>query len=440
MNRSDSSSVYAGTGFLASALALLVVSGLAPTGVALLLAAVCGAVALPSAARSETLLPALFAIAIFFDAGASGDAAKMSPGKAAGVALIGGAIFKVLAGHKVTLGRVAPILISCLGLGVAVGASGYANHGGEIASPVLTWVLFRVAVVAALVVLTRSHYGLSIVLRSFAIGGLIACSVAVAQAILGVAPIFPEASNEYLARAVGTLRDPNVLASFAIPAAAVAWGLCEGGLLSRRRAGTQLCITAVAMLVAQSRSGLLGLGLLAMYAVFRGGRASRRIALTCVIGTLLAIPALSLWHRSDAGSNNSVEIRSELRAEAVRLFEEQPILGVGPGEFRLKNRVIDLPAHNGPLEIASELGLIGLAAAIALYAGCFAAVRGEDVPRGIRLAIGSALATSLWFAMSISTQYSLSVWFLVGAAAVTASLKESASATREEHGVATAGV
>ena len=61
-------------------------------------------------------------------------------------------------------------------------------------------------------------------------------------------------------------------------------------------------------------------------------------------------------------SDNSLDMRSNLRMLAVRCFYENPILGVGIGEFRfysVEHGGYDLYAHNNWLELLADVGIIG---------------------------------------------------------------------------------
>jgi len=90
---------------------------------------------------------------------------------------------------------------------------------------------------------------------------------------------------------------------------------------------------------------------------------------------------------------------------AVRAFGDDPLTGVGAGGFQaawLERRPIDetvRDAHSLPLETAAELGLVGLALLLCLYAGVAAAVARTSWTDPALIA-GPAAALAVWAAHS----------------------------------------
>ena len=90
------------------------------------------------------------------------------------------------------------------------------------------------------------------------------------------------------------------------------------------------------------------------------------IACSAMLGATVAIATgddlLGLEDRAGA--------RAELWAGAEELADEEPVRGVGAGGFAEQNPVTDDRdlrwAHHGPLQIAAELGVVGLVLALAL--------------------------------------------------------------------------
>lgn len=178
-------------------------------------------------------------------------------------------------------------------------------------------------------------------------------------------------------RAVGNLRQPNHLSSLLLWAAI---GLV--GLLELRRMGLRLAVGLMAAVVfgvvlTASRTGVVGIGLLAAWALVDRRLAQRTRAL------LLATPALyaagwvlmALWsrlsHATFGGEARLAEAdlsasRFGIWADTLALIRAQPLLGVGFGEFNFAWTLSPMPhrptaffdhSHNLPLQLAAELGL-----------------------------------------------------------------------------------
>lgn len=113
--------------------------------------------------------------------------------------------------------------------------------------------------------------------------------------------------------------------------------------------------------------GLLGLSALTRWAGFAvvGGLIAVSIALGVTTAVALGSDAGSLAERAG--------VRAELWTAAAELAKEEPVRGIGPGEFAERTPVsadADLRwAHHGFLQVAAELGLVGFAI-VAGLAGC----------------------------------------------------------------------
>jgi len=152
----------------------------------------------------------------------------------------------------------------------------------------------------------------------------------------------------------GVLEDPNELAWAINMAMPLAFALYE-----RRRTTRRLLIAIATVLLGgacviftQSRSGQLGImATLGVYFIRRFRW--RGIA----VGAVAAIPLLLLGGRSGEGAESSSEERLNCWNEAFTMWRENPVMGVGGGQF---TEHYYLTAHNSLLLALAELGPIGL--------------------------------------------------------------------------------
>lgn len=102
----------------------------------------------------------------------------------------------------------------------------------------------------------------------------------------------------------------------------------------------------------------------------RRGGVRAQVALAVVAVLVAAVGAGALFVRSFTVGGRDARLRTELYAAAVQMFAENPI--TGQGLFTYGRELVRLPGiepdkphshtHNVPLQVAGELGLIGLAA------------------------------------------------------------------------------
>lgn len=213
-------------------------------------------------------------------------------------------------------------------------------------------------------------------------------------------------------RVVGTFAQPNPFAAYmnlALPLAA-ALALFARDRRERWVAGAACVILFAAEYLAHSRGALLGLvGALAVIAALGWRRERQAIIAACV-----AIPALALvwvagliparittavtnqFHVAGTTICGQVDARDFSTVEriahwvaGVRMFAAHPILGVGAGNYSVaypQFACADWPtplghAHNYYINTAAELGVIGLAAFLALV-GCALALGWRAAHRG----------------------------------------------------------
>jgi putative inorganic carbon (hco3(-)) transporter len=190
-------------------------------------------------------------------------------------------------------------------------------------------------------------------------------------------------------RATGAFNQPNLLAFYlvlALPVCLVPVVRWRG--LRRLAAGAGAALVLVGLLLTLSRGPILGAvaALLALCA----WPGFRRLAAT-VIALVLVFSALNLEAIRESPEVTVLQTRlSSIRAErgtnprlrilrnAPAMVVDHPVLGVGQGGFsaaapfyNLRDRGGDVfdHAHNLPLTIAAETGLVGLSALVVLLIG-----------------------------------------------------------------------
>ena len=159
---------------------------------------------------------------------------------------------------------------------------------------------------------------------------------------------------------------------------------------------------AVVMLMAivctKSRSGFLGLVVMGLVIAYYTLKVRPGIVAAAMVAGLLALPAMpsSFWDRMDSITNaesdqtGSRAARLRLIDQGLEVFAENPLTGVGAGQFQNYNapgvtiekwRV----THNVWLQVASELGIFGLLVfaflVIRAYRACLATTRLLRGPR-----------------------------------------------------------
>jgi O-antigen ligase len=238
----------------------------------------------------------------------------------------------------------------------------------------------------------------------------------------------------------GIFRNPNDLALNMVAALPLAILLffrtssIMGRLLTLGGCGVML-ITIVA---SQSRSGTVGLAVMMLCGAIVMLRRRPGLVFTAGLVLVLAMPLApdSYWERissitdSSKDDTGSREARSVLLRESWAAFLANPLTGVGAGQFKNYNPEDRVEAwresHNIVLQVAAELGILGLLALAFLFARAALARRqtrqllkriapdtkrrrrGPEAPRPVPLTPEDA-----WYldAHSIAMAASLAGWF-----------------------------
>jgi O-antigen ligase len=273
--------------------------------------------------------------------------------------------------------------------------------------------------------------------------------VVVCGAALGLGAIRSYIKGEFTMRGLrieglvgGMFENPNDLATalnlllpFAIALTVISKGLARLFFL-----GCAAVLT-VGILVTLSRGGFLGLLAVCVVLLWKLGRGRRMktiLAAVLICGTLLAVmpggygARITTIFNTEQDKTGSAQQRRELMERAASIAITRPLTGVGMGNFHIYS-IHDKPAHNAYLEIAAELGVMGLIAyLILIFAPLRSLHRIERQTRGRRsksawemywlsVSIQAAFIAYMVCSLFASIQY---LWYLYYTAAYAVALRQ----------------
>ena len=226
------------------------------------------------------------------------------------------------------------------------------------------------------------------------------------------------------ARLSGGFDDPNELAAVLVPAMVLACFafVALPGRASRWAYAAAAVVMLYALAQTDSQAGLIALAVALLLAVVLGGQARPIMAVGVVAFLFAAVSYYTFVTKPVAiqtiSSENNVGGRESLWTVATHIVRDHPVAGVGAGNFVIVEpeyafRDINLPrvdlvvrpelAHNSYLQVLAELGVVGLAAFLAVIGG----------------SLLSALRAARTFAMSRDRELDLlSRGFLIGTIAM----------------------
>jgi O-antigen ligase len=215
-------------------------------------------------------------------------------------------------------------------------------------------------------------------------------------------------------------------------------------LMSSRRVRLLYAVCAlllfVGVMVTFSRAGFITLAGVSGVMLWKFGRGSRSsLALATLVAFVLLLSVFSGAYRSrlmtilDPGSDasGSAQQRADLLERGLDLSLRHPIIGLGMGNFHIYS-IHEKVAHNGYVETAAELGMIGLLAYLIIILAPLrglAKIERERVKPGARadldakyLSIGlqAALIAYMINSFFLSIQY---LWYLYYAAGFAVALR-----------------
>jgi len=273
--------------------------------------------------------------------------------------------------------------------------------------------------------------------------------VVVCGAVLGVGAIRSYMRGEFAMKGVrieglvgGMFENPNDLATaldLLLPFA-VALTLTGKGL-SRLFYLVCATILAVGVLVTLSRGGFLGLiasGAVLLWKLGRGRRLKTMLAAGLICGILFAVmpggygARIATIFNNEQDTTGSAQERRELLERAASIAINRPVVAVGMGNFHIYS-IGEKEAHNAYLEIAAELGVMGLIAYLVVILAPFRSLhRIERQTRGMRskseremywlsVSIQAALIAYMVCSFFASIQY---LWYLYYTAAYAVALRQ----------------
>jgi len=269
----------------------------------------------------------------------------------------------------------------------------------------------------------------------WAVAGLFNAGIAIVQVFT---PDWPDgdwiARSGIPGRAVGNLRQPNHLSSLLLWSAIAVVGLVELRRLSRRWGAALFALVVLAIVLTASRTGLVGVLLLALWALAdrRLSRPTRALLLAAPLLYLLAWFGLAAWadvgRHTFGGQQRLAEAdlsssRFGIWANALGLIRQQPWSGVGFGEFNFAWTLTPFPGrpiaffdhtHNLVLQLAVELGLPLAAAVLGLLSlALWQAWRGVAPAAAFDADIGTAQRCALLFVLTIGlhSQLEYPLWY-----------------------------
>jgi len=284
----------------------------------------------------------------------------------------------------------------------------------------------------------RTRRDLALVLGAIVFGAVLAASFGLLQP--------PESGLiEESSRATGTVGDPNELAAFVLVGLALAAGFALGrghSPLVRLGAALAVPLCAAGIFLSLSRGGLVALGAVLIAGTVFAGRwrlAVTAILLAVAIGGAFYFTALApLPARERISTANGGTGRSDLWKVGLRMVRTDPVGGVGVGNFpdvsadyvlqpgaitRADLIFSSAPkvTHNTYLEIAAEMGLVGLLLFLSVVASSLAcALRAariwastdttmEALARGVFLGMLGMLVADFF----ISDMYTKLLWVML---------------------------
>lgn len=238
--------------------------------------------------------------------------------------------------------------------------------------------------------------------------------------------------------------DPNEVALVMVCALPFAVGgavALRGAVRALALGCAAICVLATVMTL--SRGGFIGLAFVSLMLLMRlgTGRVGMRLLVAGAAALLLVAGASSqywdvmstIWNPTEQGyTERGIHTRMELWIQGLSLLLQNPIMGVGIGMYEVAEGLSHgglgkwSAAHNSFIQVASELGIIGLALFMSLLATTILSLRSLRQPEGradqshglrwIASACEIALCAFIVVGFALSQAYSPMVYFLLGLA------------------------
>jgi O-antigen ligase len=301
----------------------------------------------------------------------------------------------------------------------------------------------RVMLLGALALLASAGAGASS--QGVARAGLL--SLLVALIAVGLPGLLGLIATDVRGAAYGTLENRNDLGTIA------AAGVAAGLYLARARVGdVALALLAAgghALSAARTRGALIAAALAGGAALVfgRGAARGRERAVAVAAAAGLVLVAALVFLRPVTALGESAASRLVFWRAALDLFAERPLLGHGPGSYRVEigrfagdgARLIALDAHQDFLQTLAETGLAGGVALVWLIAVALRAARAGDHERAWAFALAAVLLHSLTHMVLRVTAPSALAFVALGLAAPAAAAGTARVSTRWRVAIAGGG-
>lgn len=247
-----------------------------------------------------------------------------------------------------------------------------------------------------------------------------------------------------LFRVTSVFQDPSIYARHLVVAMGV---VLVAAWLRRLRLTVAVAISvllAAGVYVSYSQSAMLALIVVAMATAFAAGDRSARRAIVVVTITLVVVGAGVLAAAIATGRAESfTRNRSGLVTDTALVFRNHPLIGVGVGGQAVATReeagastaLGRNESHTTPLTVAAELGILGLAAYVALLVGAvrlLAALTRRDAALGLGMA--AVLLVLFIHALAYEGFFEEpTTWGVLGAAVAALGARAAAEPTAEDH-------
>lgn len=327
----------------------------------------------------------------------------------------------------------------------AIGCVSWLANGAP-SSSVTAWLLPMAErlVVAVVVMRIASDTVAWSVVRGLLLGGIVQAAVGLAQSsgLIADNRVAWAAPGVSLARVSGTAVDPNYYALGL--ALVVAFALACKQPPRRTLSLATLAGCSAAIVYSLSRTGFIALGAaILVWMILERGVAIRERQRRPVVGVVMFLiaavvfagPSDLLARFGQIGGSVHVSSAAErvvLWHTARHVFAEHPLVGVGPDQVRYVMASIggpDFPrpaigslplsAHNTPLDVAADLGILGIVAWLMLLWVCLREgmrkIRSFDgLDRAIAVGSVAALAGFVAGSFFVTAELTLPYWLVLG--------------------------
>jgi O-antigen ligase len=242
------------------------------------------------------------------------------------------------------------------------------------------------------------------------------CSLLALAVVVHLGPVVTY-GNEPGRVAVGGSYDPNDMALLLVIAIPFAFFMIDScRLLSKILLVAAIALMLVGLAFTESRGGFLGLCAIGVLMFLIGSRQARRLTLLVAGGSVLMftfIAPRSFWNRISTIYNyeGDYNLREEGGRVAVwktglQMIAANPVTGVGIACFPVEHGALSgsrlqIAAHNSLIQIAAELGVVGLILFVTII---LLSIRRARLIR-LQARRGEAERSLLWFASAVEVAF-----------------------------------